>query len=182
MDTLKIFRRFLVGALAVLVLAAFASTLHATDFSSRLFDSQVMTSSVGTASINSATATYTSWQPIITITPQTGQAMQDVRVVVDLDAATTGVASTLTSQTLQFTIARKVDGTNLRFSNNLATATLSGTNSSKLSIELPIGLVGPTETVALAVKASSMTGVAVMTLPSVVYYRSQSRATVTLAQ
>lgn len=165
-----------------LVAGILGGVVYATDFSSRLFDSQIMTSSVGTASINSATATYTSWQRLITITPQPGQAMQDLRVVLDLDAATTGVASTLTSQTLQFTIARKIDGTNWRYDNNLATATLSGSNSTGLAIELSAGLVGPTETVAIAVKASSMTGVAVMTLPSLIYYRSQSRATVTLAQ
>jgi len=169
-------------AAILLVGAVLCGVAKATDFSWRLFDSQIMTSSIGTASINSGTATYTNWQPLVTVVPQTGQAMQDVRFVVDLDAATTGIASTLTSQTLQFTIARKVDGTNWRYSNNVATSALSGTNSSKQSIELACGLVGPTETVALAVKASSMTGVAVMTVPSAVYYRSQSRATVTLAQ
>lgn len=175
------FKRYFLAAI-LLCVVAFAGLAKATDFSFRLFDSQVMTSSIGTASLNSATATYTNWQPLITITPVPGQALQDLRIVIDLDQASTGVATQLTSQTLQFTTFRKIDGTNTRYANNLATTALSGTNSSKQSIELIGGLAGPTETVGLAVKASSMTGLAVATIPYVIYYRSQSRVTVTAAQ
>lgn len=167
--------------LAVLALLIFAPVLYAVDSSWRLFDSQVMTSSTGTAAINSASATYTNWQPLITITPQAGQAMQDCKIVLDLDQASTGFASQFSSGTITVSIGRQIDGTHLRTANNVATTALAGSNASGLSIELNLGLVGPTEIVTVQVKVSAITGIAVTNIPYVIYYRSQSRATVTAA-
>lgn len=193
MDSLKpsrLFRLFraalalttLVAACAVLpvVVGARSHEALALDSSARLFDRSELQSSTGTASINSGTASYTAWQPLITITPQSNQALQDAKVVIDLAQASTGFAALNTSATITFSIGRKVDGTNLRTSTNLATTAVSGTNSAGMSIELSLGVVGPNETVTVQVKVSGVTN-PIETLPYVVYYRAGARAQVTPA-
>lgn len=145
----------------------------------RLFDRQLVRVDTGDTYVDVSAADYTSWQALVTIAPDDNHALQDVKVVIDLDKATTGFADAYTTETLQVAIARKVDGTNWRTTHNLITpsSAIAASAADGLCLELDVGLVGPTEDVRIEVKLSAeSTDVA---FPFVVYYRSGASATVT---
>lgn len=171
----------LVGVLGALG-TFLVSRAEATDSDKRLFDRNQVEISTGTAYIDTSAADYTSYQTLITIEPNTKHALQDVKVVIDLDKASTGFASAsgYDTETIQFSIARKVDGTNWRTATNKATTALAADNADGLSVELDIGLVCPDEDVRVMVKLSAEAAGDVA-LPYVIYYRSGATATVTAA-
>lgn len=170
--------------LALLAVLVTAGALYAantdTQSNQKLYDKQQLQVHNGTTTINTASQTYTNWVPLIVITPNTNAGMMMCRVVLDLDLATTGWHSTGSSATITFAVTRKVDGTNWRQANNTATTALSGTNAGTQSIDLSCGEVGPTEQVAIYVKVSSATGLAITNIPYVVYYRAPVPAVLTL--
>jgi len=148
----------------------------------RLFDRQLMRVVDGTADIDTSAADYTGWVNLIEILPNDNNALQDVRIVIDLDKATTGFAdaSGYDTETIQISIARKVDGTNYRTATNLAVpaTAIAADDADGLSIEIDIGEVGPTEDLQIRVKLSAEAA-ADVELPFILYYRSGSAATVT---
>lgn len=170
--------------LALVLVGALAYTAGAADSDKRLFDRAKLEVSTGTAYIDTSAATYTSFVALVTITPDDQHALMECKVVIDLDKATTGFADATgyDSETIQFCVERKVDGTNWRAAKNLelpATA-LAADDADNTSVELDIGLVGPDEDVRVSVKLSAEAESDVA-LPYVVYYRSGARATITAA-
>lgn len=163
---------------ALLALAFVPDLLLAADTDKRLLDRSRLEISTGTAAITTTSANFTTWQPCLTIAPDGAHALADVKVVVDLAKATTGFAATYTSETITFTVARKVDGTNWRSAGNKATTAVSGTNAAALCVELDLGVVGPDEQVRVELKLSAE-GNSNTELPYVLYYRGGTRATVT---
>lgn len=149
---------------------------------SRLYDASKLRVDTGTAYIDTSAATYTNWTNLVTIAPENGFAMQDVRVVVDLDKATSGFADATgwDTETLQLSIARKVDGTNWRTCHNLITpsSAIAADDADGLYLELVVGEVGPTEDVRVEVKVSAEAAADVQ-LPYAVIYRAGAAATVT---
>jgi hypothetical protein len=169
-------------AFSVTILAGLSPAGAAPTEEARLFDRSLLRVETGDATIDISAADYTAWQNLVTIAPDPGGAMQDVRVILDLDKATTGFADATgwDTETLQVSIARKVDGTNWRTCHNLITPStaISADNATDLSLELTIGEVGPTEDVRVMVKVSAEGG-ADAVLPFVVYYRAAAGATIT---
>jgi hypothetical protein len=150
----------------------------------RFFDRSLVRTSSGTAYIDTSAADYTAWQTLITITPESGHALEDVRVVVDLDKATTGFADATgyDTETIQLSVALKVDGTNWRTITNLAapSTAIAADNADDLAVELNLRTVGCTEGLKVMVKLSAEAASDVA-LPYVIYYRSAAAATVTPA-
>lgn len=164
-----------------LVGAGLLGIAHATDTDKRLFDRSKLELSMGVATITTTAADFTAWQPLITIAPDPQHAIQDLRVAIDLDKATTGFADAYTSETISFAIARKVDGTNWRTATNTATTAVAADDSDGFSRELFVGTVGPDDDVRIMVKLSAEAN-ANFVLPYLVHYRSGVRATITPAQ
>ena len=144
----------------------------------RLYDKQQLQVHKGVAAINPGGLTWTNYNALLTITPASNFGMINCRVVVDLDKTTSGFATGATSQTITFDVARKVDGTNWRTSQNLETTAISGTNSTGRAIELNFGDVGPNETVALYAKVSSVSALQNVGLPYVLMYRAGTAAVI----
>lgn len=131
----------------------------------------------GTTDIDDSAQTETTPFVILTIAPAVGAPLQDVEVILDLAKATTGFAAVESTVTVQFAIARKVDGTNWRRAAYVEAA-LSGTLAAGRSMRLSIGNVGVTEQAAVfAVFSADVT--ADMEIPYVVYYRGAAAPTVT---
>lgn len=173
-------------AVAIVLLVAYAFKAYSAEVDStmRLFDREQTNIHTGSAVINSATADYSKWQPIVTITPENTHAVYDCRVVLDLAKASTGFGAVYTSATITATVQRKVDGANWRSESNNATATVTGTlagaASEGLSLSLLAGTAGNTESLRIAVRVSAVNNTNV-TIPYVVYYRSGAKATITPA-
>lgn len=148
------------------------------DSTTRFIDNAKLEVSTGTSTLTMANADFTTWQPFLTITPDGSTGLKRVRVVIDLAKATTGFAAVFAAQTIQFSVARKVDGTNYRTGNNTITTAISGTNSAGMGIDLDVGDVGPSEVCQIQVKLSAETGTSVQ-FPYVVYYQAGTRATLT---
>lgn len=165
---------------ALVLVAACALMARAADSDKRLIDRSRLEISTGTAAITTTAANWTGWTALLTIAPQADHAMYDCIVVIDLAKATTGFAATYTSETIQFSVARAVDGTNYRTADNLATTALAGSSAAGLSVELNLGPIGPTEAAKVMVKLSAE-GNSNTSFPYVVYYRAGARATFTPA-
>lgn len=128
---------------------------------------------------DSAQAENTAWFPMVTITPVAGGPLRDVRVALDLAKATTGYAAVESSATIQFRIARKIDGTNWRGASGSETTAISGTNAAGHSIEIAVGSVGVTEEARIEAKMSAdATGD--IEIPYVVTYEGPIAPTVTV--
>jgi len=179
-------RKFLAMGVALLVgvVAVMAVQAAEVDTQKRLFDREQLQVHTGVALVNSATADYSKWQPLVTIAPDSQHALYSCRVVLDLGLATTGFGAVYTSGTITATVQRKVDGTNWRNANNLATATVTGTlagaTGEQLSIDFDLSSIGPTEGARIAIRISSVSNTNV-SIPYVVYYRAGSKATFTPA-
>lgn len=149
----------------------------------RLYSRQALQIATGEADIDVSAADYTNYQALLTITPDSNHALEDVRVVLDLAKGTTGFAAGQTTQTVTFVVARKVDGTNWRRIKSTETTAISGTNSANTgalcgAMDIFIGDVGPTEAVRIEVKMSAENGVDVE-LPYVLTYKAGVAATLT---
>lgn len=176
--------RIFTSVVALVLVGLLAFPGEAADSELRLFDRQLARVSTGTAYIDTSAAVYTGWVTLITVAPDDAHALEDVKVVVDLDLETTGFAeaSGYDTETLQLAIARKVDGTNWRTVHNLITpgTAIAADDSDNLCLELSAGLVGPGEGLRIMVKLSAEAA-ADVALPYVVYYRSGASAVVTPA-
>lgn len=181
MDSLKKVASYLV--LALILVGALAYQAGATDTDKRLYDRSKLEVSTGTAYINSASADYTAWTNLLEINPTADQALWDVVIVLDLDKATTGFADSTgyDTETISFAIARKVDGSNWRTCQNLATTAIAADNADDRCVELVVGPVSPDEDLRVMVKLSAEVtgGSSDVGIPYVIYYRSGARATVT---
>lgn len=103
---------------------------------------------VSSATVTDASQTETTPFALITIAPAAGAPLRDVEVVIDLAKASTGFGAVETSITVQFAVARKVDGANWRRDAYLEAA-LSGTLAVGRSAKIPVGIIGVTEQVAI---------------------------------
>ena len=133
----------------------------------------------GEADIDVSAATYTAFQALLTVTPASGHALTDVRVCFDLSKATTGFKAGYTTETIQFVVARKIDGTNWRSAKNteIPSTALAGDDSNLRSVDILVGDVGPTEAFRIEVKLSAEQGD--VELPYVLTYKSGAPATIT---
>lgn len=131
----------------------------------------------GVTDIDDSAQTETTPYSILTIAAPADAPLADVIVYLDLAKATTGFAAVESSATVQFAVARKVDGTNFR-REAYNEAALSGTNAANRCQRINVGPLAAGETVAIyAVFSADVT--ADMEIPYQVSYRGQSAPTVT---
>ena len=116
------------------------------------------------------------WFPLVTITPASGAPLAECKVLLDLAKATTGYAAVESTATIQFRVARKVDGTNWRGGD--ATSALSGTNAAGRSIEIDLGAVGEDEEARIEALMSA-DATSDIEIPRAVIYKALSAPTIT---
>lgn len=134
---------------------------------------------VGESDIDdSAGAENTNWVALLTIAPAAGAPVFDARVILDLAKATTGFAAVETTATIQFRVARKVDGTNWRGDAGSVTTAISGTDAAGCSIEIPVGDIGVAEQARIELKMSA-DATADMEFPDNVVYKAIAAPTIT---
>ena len=131
----------------------------------------------GTTDIDDSVQTETTPYNILTIAPAAGAPLADVEIVFDLAKATTGFAAVESTVTIQFALARKVDGTNWR-REAYQEAALSGTNAANRAMRLFASGVGVTEQLAVFIVLSA-DATADMELPYIINYRGMAAPTVT---
>ncbi len=114
---------------------------------------------------------------ILDITPAANAPCHDVEVVFDLAKATTGFAAVESAVTVQFAVARKIDGTNWR-REAYVEAALSGTLAANRGARIPVGIIGPTQAARIyAVFSADVTSD--MEIPYVVHGKADTEPTVT---
>lgn len=118
------------------------------------------------------------WVVLTTIAPAAGAPIRDCRVIYDLAKATTGFAAVESTATIQFRVARKVDGTNWRGDTRSETTAISGTNAAGHSLEIVVGDIGVTEQARIEFKMSA-DATADMELPDNVIYHAIAAPTIT---
>lgn len=144
---------------------------------SDLYDINRVKVLIGTTDIDDSAQTESTPFRILTIAPQPGCPLMDVEVCLDLAKATTGFAAVETSITVQFAIARRVDGTNWR-REAYVEAALSGTNAAGRMTRLNLGAVTVDEQAAIyAVFSADVTGD--MEIPYTVSFRGLADPTIT---
>lgn len=167
------------AALCGLIGYGISSSVLATEETPRMFDRSIARVTSDVSWVDVSAADYTSYQTLVTIAPEDGHALNDVRVVVDLDFETgnvNGFAGGYTSETAVFALQRKVWG-NWRTDEQSDTTAIDGDSSDSVCLSLPAGLVGPTEQLRVVVKLSAeQTDIKI---PFSVYYRSGAAATLT---
>ena len=142
-----------------------------------IVDAMELQVSTGTTDIDDSVQTESTAFSILTIAPAAGCPLNDCEVWLDLAKATTGFAAVETSVTVQFAVARKVDGTNWR-REAYVEAALSGTNAAGRMMKLTLGRVSVTESAAIyAVFSGDVT--ADMEIPYAVVYRALGAPTIT---
>lgn len=130
----------------------------------------------GTTDVDDSAQTETTDFNILTIAAGS-YPLADVEVWIDLAKATTGFSTVESSATIQFAIARKVDGTNWR-REAYNEAVLSGTNAANRMQKINIGSVSPGADVAIFCDFSA-DATADIELPYVVCYKGPEEPTVT---
>lgn len=125
---------------------------------------------IGEADIDVSEADYTSFQALITITPNATSPMEDVEIYFDLAKATTGFVAGHTTETIQFAVARKIDGTNWRRDIDSSTTARAANVSGLQGQRVYIGHIGPDEEARVEVVLSAENAVDVE-LPYALYYR-----------
>lgn len=131
----------------------------------------------GTTDIDDSVQTETTAFSILEIAPATDSPLLECEVWLDLAKATTGIAAVETSITVQFFVARKVDGTNWR-REAANEAALSGTNAATRMQKIKLDHVSVTHGARIyAVFSSDVTSD--MEIPYVVAYRGDRAPTVT---
>lgn len=170
------------GPAAAAAAAAPANDVSLYAVASAIYNLSAPVIATGEADIDIDQADYTNYQNLIDIAPAAGAPLEDAEIVFDLDKAVTGFAAQHAAQTIQFAVARKVDGTNWRIeaggeAGGESTA-LSGTLSALRAIRLKLGHVGITEDVRVYVKLSAENAVDVE-LPYALSYKALAAPTVT---
>lgn len=131
----------------------------------------------GTTDIDDSAQTESTPFVLLTIAAPAAYDLHDVDVMLDLAKATTGLAAVETSVTMQFAVARAVDGTNYR-REAYNEAALSGTNAANRMQKLSVGRIAAGETVKIyAVASGDVT--ADMEIPYRLYYRGLAAPTIT---
>lgn len=131
----------------------------------------------GVTDIDDSAQTESTPFSILEIQPAEDAPLSDVEVVLDLAKATSGFAAVETSVTVQFAVARKVDGTNWR-REAYVEAALSGTNAANRQTKINVGHVGVDEGCRIyAVFSGDVT--ADMEIPYAVSYKGITPPTVT---
>jgi hypothetical protein len=131
----------------------------------------------GTTDIDDSAQTETTPYSILEITPATDSPVFECVVELDLAKATTGFAAVESTATVQFAVARKVDGTNWR-REAYQEAALSGTLAAGRMAKVNVGIIDPTEGARIyAVFSADVTSD--MEIPYSVIYRADSAPTVT---
>lgn len=131
----------------------------------------------GVTDIDDSANTETTAFVLLTIAPAAGAPLNDVEVLLDLAKATTGFAAVESTATIQFRIARKVDGTNWR-SEPYEAAALSGTLAAARMVRMNVGRIGVTEQARIeAVMSADATSD--MEIPYAVHYRGHTAPTIT---
>lgn len=116
------------------------------------------------------------WFVLLTIEPVDENPIRDCRVFLDMAKASTGFAAVESTATIQFRVARKVDGTNWR--GGTPTAAVSGTNYAGRLQEIEVGNVDPDEAARIeALMSADATGDS--EIPYVGYYEGPNAPTVT---
>lgn len=136
---------------------------------------QVLT---GTTDIDDSVQTESTAFNILTIAPATGYPLRSCKVVLDLAKATTGFAAVESTATINFRVARKVDGTNWRLGQAVLGTALTGTLAAGRSVEIDVGPVGVTEQARIYAEMSA-DATADMEIPYAVIYEGLSAPTVT---
>lgn len=116
------------------------------------------------------------WFVLLTIAPSTEYPIRDCVVYLDMAKATTGYAAVESTATIQFRVARKVDGTNWR--GGTPTTAVSGTNYAARLQEITIGVVNATEGARIEALMSA-DATSDMEIPYVGYYEGPTAPTVT---
>jgi hypothetical protein len=142
----------------------------------RSFDRSMLRVATGEIVVDESDGDFTAWNGalICAVTTGTNSSATDLVVTFDLAKATTGWAALATSETIQFAVDRRVDGTNWRTDAQAVTTAISGTNSAGRSVTLTVGAVTPTESVRIALKLSAETG-SDLTVPFMATYRAPER-------
>lgn len=157
--------------------AAPANGVSIAEVLSALYEHNRPKTITGTTDIDDSAQTETTAFPILTIAPAANAPMADVEVIFDLAKATTGYAAVESSATIQFAIARKIDGTNWR-REAYQEAALSGTNAALRAMRLNLGSVGVTQQARIEILMSAdATGD--MELPYIINYKGLAAPTVT---
>lgn len=131
----------------------------------------------GTTDIDDSVQTETTAFNILEIAPAANSPLLECEVWLDLAKATTGIAAVETSITVQFFVARKVDGTNWR-REAANEAALSGTNAATRMQKIRLDHVSVAHGARVyAVFSSDVTSD--MEIPYVVAYRGDRAPTVT---
>lgn len=131
----------------------------------------VRESAAGEADIDIDAADYTSFQALLTITPNATTPLESTEVFLDLAKATTGFVAGHTTETIQFAVARKIDGTNWRRDYGGMTTAVAANAAGLQGMKIDIGHVGPDEEVRVEVVLSAENAVDVE-IPYIVYYKS----------
>lgn len=115
---------------------------------------------------------------LLTLAPAASSPMIGTRVILDLAKATTGYGVVESTATIQFYVARKVDGTNWRTGQAVLASALSGTLAAGRSVEIEVGDIGVTEQARIeAIMSADATSD--MEIPYAVIYRAAAAATIT---
>ncbi len=116
------------------------------------------------------------WFVVLTVAPVAGGPIRDCVVYLDMAKATTGYGAVESTATIQFRVARKVDGTNWR--GGTPTTAVSGTNYAGRLQEVSIGKVDADESARIEALMSA-DATSDMELPYVGYYEGPIAPTVT---
>lgn len=137
-------------------------------------------SSTGTAVLDESKADWSSAQDLITIAPQTGAAIREAYLDIDLAKAATGFAAGYAAQTLTLQVWRKTDQTN--YHGEAPQTAISGTNAANRIIRIPLGMVAVTSAVKVTAKLSAENGGStIANMPYELTYLATLAPTVTAA-
>ncbi len=137
-------------------------------------------SATGTAVLDESKADWTSAQDLITIAPQTGAALRDAYLDIDLGKASTGFAALYAAQTLTLQVWRKTD--QATWHGEAPQTAISGTNAASRIIRIPLGMVDVTSAVKVTAKLSAENGGSVIaSMPYELSYLATLAPTVTAA-
>lgn len=143
----------------------------------KVFDDGQVKTLTGTTDIDDSVQTESTAFPILTIAPSADAPLRDCEVWLDLAKATTGFGAVESTVTVQFAIARKVDGTNWR-REAYVEAALSGTLAANRMAKLNLGTV-TVDAQARIYALFSGDVTADMEIPYVIAYRGVTDPTVT---
>lgn len=148
--------KFLIAVLVLLLAIMGVAFAAGSDVQAKYFDRGVARIHSGSTYVDVSAATYTSYVTLLTIEPVDGFAISECQVHLDLDTGddAQSFAVGYTSETIQFAVARKIQG-QWRICQERETATVAGTAAANRMVTLDIGTVGPDEDVRVYVTVST---------------------------